>query len=287
VHRKPLLDALPWVGRRLRGTRRLWIASDFDGTLAPIVRRPEAARMSASARRVLRRLVALEGVEVAILSGRALADLRRRVRIGGVFLAGTAGLVTQAPGERPVSHLPKGRSLEPGLRAALRAWCAHFPAAWVENKGPGLALHYGELAERLRPAFRLGTRRLMRSRGEAVTITDGKNIVEIAPAVRWNKASALRAWRRRRRGLLFYFGDDANDEPAYRHVRARRGVTVAVGPPRAGAEYGLASCADVVRVLEWLARAWTERHRSPHGVAPPPRPRRSTRPASRRRAPRP
>src|SRR5438093_1426983 len=150
---KPLKRSLDVISRRLRRARRLWIATDFDGTLTPIVRHPKTARLPARARGALSRLARLPGVEVAVLSGRSLADLRRQVRLRKLFLAGSSGLETQAPGEAPHRHVATG-ALSPQLRAAARAWCDRFEGAWLEDKGVALSLHYRRVVPRLQPAFR-------------------------------------------------------------------------------------------------------------------------------------
>src|SRR5688572_9669020 len=77
---------------------RLLIACDFDGTLAPIVDQPEEATLPSQVRRLLGKLQALPGVTVAVISGRAVCDLRTRVGIDGVLYAGNHGLEIDAPG---------------------------------------------------------------------------------------------------------------------------------------------------------------------------------------------
>lgn len=71
--------------------RELLLLFDFDGTLSPTVARPEQARLPASTRRVLAELAAA-GCRVGVLSGRSLTDLRARIDIPGVWLAGSGGL---------------------------------------------------------------------------------------------------------------------------------------------------------------------------------------------------
>ena len=70
----------------------LLIALDFDGVLSPLVADPHAARILPAARRPLTTLAGLPGIRLALVSGRALADLRRVASPPpGVLLAGTHG----------------------------------------------------------------------------------------------------------------------------------------------------------------------------------------------------
>lgn len=87
----------------------------------------------------------------------------------------------------------------------------------------------------------------------------GRKVFEFLPAVEWDKAAALDAWLGDLgEPLVFFFGDDAVDEPVHEVVRRRGGVTVAVARRATSAEYGLPDAAQVVWFLEWLAREWRE-----------------------------
>jgi trehalose-phosphatase len=255
----PLWLSLDALAVRVRHARSLALATDFDGTLTPIVERPEQAGLPPRALRALRRLARSPRVAVAVISGRALDDLRERVGLAGVHLAGAAGLETLEPGGRRRLHVPPGAGLPPGLRATLAEWCARFPGAWLEDKRHAYALHDRAVPERYRPAFGAGIRRRLRGLADRVTLVHGKRVFEVLPAVRWDKGAALERWLRPRRGALaFYFGDDAHDEPAFESVRRRDGIAVMVGGRRSGAQYALPGPEQTVWFLEWLAREWRE-----------------------------
>lgn len=253
---KPLWLELETLAERLRRAPILWVATDYDGTLTPIVERPELAELSPRARRALRRIRGLPDARVAVLSGRRLSDLKQRLRVPGIHLAGGAGLETSEPGGRREVHVPRRSRLTASLRSDLEAWCRRFPGAWLEDKRLSLALHYRAVPTRYRDAFGQGVRRRVRLSG-GVELTHGKMVFEIAPATGVDKAAALARWiPEAGNAALFYFGDDTNDEPVHALVRARGGVPVAVGRPVSRAEYSLPAPQHVVWFLEWLAREW-------------------------------
>ena len=97
--------------------RRPLLAFDFDGTLAPIVARPADARMPAATLRRLR-LVARH-LPLAVISGRALDDLRRRIGIDSVHLVGNHGA------EDP--HVPQPRQWQSVLDGAAKRLCRRRP----------------------------------------------------------------------------------------------------------------------------------------------------------------
>jgi len=282
--RRSLWRARAEIARRLRAARSLRVASDFDGTLAPIVEHPRSAGLGRRARDVLRGLARAPGARLAVLSGRALGDLRRRLGIARVFLAGAGGLETLDARGRRTLHA--GRPVPAGLRAALEACCAAFPGAWLEDKGPALALHDRALADpastgaRARRAFAAAVRRAFAPYRRRARLLRGRLVFEVLPGRRGDKASALRRWAALEggSGLWFYFGDDANDEPALRWVARRGGFAVAVGRVRSAARHRLSDPRDVVRFLAWLEREWSALAR----IRPAPRPRRRPPPRARR-----
>lgn len=253
-----LWDALETVAPKVRRARALILAIDFDGTLTPIVDHPTRAALPARARRALRSLARQDGIEIAVISGRGLDDLRRRVGIPGIHYAGNAGLATLAPDGRRAVHVPASRLLPRAIVAEARAFCRRHPGTWVEDKGLTLALHYRRLDPARGRAFLAGVTRHWRH-DERVERMRGKKVVELLPAVRWNKASVLRSLWRRHAALTLSLGDDVNDEPMHEWVRHHRGVSVTIAHPGSRAEYFLRTPEEVVEWLEWLAREWRAR----------------------------
>ena len=76
----------------LRQQRGLILLADLDGTLAPIVDRPEAARLPRRTHRILTRLARHPRARVGIVSGRGLTELQRLVRVPSAAYAGCHGL---------------------------------------------------------------------------------------------------------------------------------------------------------------------------------------------------
>ena len=125
-----------------RRTGRLVLLLDFDGTLAPIVERPEMAGMPDATRRALERLMAMPGVEVAVVSGRGLADVRDRAAIPGIAYAGNHGMEIHGPGvERIHPEAEAARPLLEEARRRVESAIGGVPGAWVEDKQLTLSVH--------------------------------------------------------------------------------------------------------------------------------------------------
>ncbi len=111
-----LFDYLPQIASSMRDAAHVLVFLDFDGTLAPLHPYPGAASMPQESRRALKTLKDDERSSVAIISGRALPDLRERVRMEEIIYAGNHGLEIVGPTSSKKS---------PGT---CTCGCATFPA---------------------------------------------------------------------------------------------------------------------------------------------------------------
>jgi trehalose-phosphatase len=241
---------------------RLLIALDFDGTLSEIVDTPDQAVLSAETRRLLILLSRRPDTKVAIISGRALEDVRRRVGLPGLYYAGNHGLEIEGPGIR-WAH-PRSAGLDLAVREALEGDRREFPGLLVEYKRLGFAVHYrgvptlhhGRLRVRMRARL-LGLRKRYR-------LLHGKKTFDFRLDLPWNKGHALRSIRRTLAGgwTSVFVGDDVTDEEAFATI-GPRALTVRIGRVRrSAAQYVLPSRRLVEPLLERLARR-------PGGGAPP------------------
>lgn len=249
---------------RLDALRARWsetplaVFLDFDGTLAPIVDRPERAALAEGMRPVLERLARL--CPVAVISGRDRADVAGRVGVDGLVYAGSHGLdVSGSPaldaiGARWEAYLP---ALDSAERAARDA-AAGVPGAVIDRKRYGLAIHYRTVAPDDRAAIAELARGLAAAHG-SLRLAGGKMVWELRPDVDWHKGRAVEAILE---GLAppphhpLFLGDDVTDEDAFEAIRGTgTGIVVMEEPRQTAAEFRLADPEEVRRFLSRLADA--------------------------------
>lgn len=179
--------------------RRSALVFDVDGTLAPIVARPELAAIPEETRAELRRLAA-SYLLVACVSGRAGDDARRLVGVESVSYVGNHGLELH-----PDAH-------ELGARIADFRVAIGLP---VEDKGLSLTYHYREAADEAAARARL-EEVAERARAEGLDPRWGRKALEIRPAVAADKGTALQALLGRSEATQgLYAGDDTTDLDAF------------------------------------------------------------------------
>ena len=199
------------------------MAFDFDGTLAPIVARPEDARVPKSVATRLRALAVR--LPVAIVTGRALADVQGRLGFEPGFVIGNHGAEDSLDPAR--NTLLAGR-LE-GLRHRARERAAELSAAGVlfEDKGASVALHYRLARDRARAQELIS--QLLTPADPALRVFAGKMVVNVTAADAPDKAHAVHTLvARSGAGAAFFAGDDVNDEPVFESAPAHW-LTVRVG----------------------------------------------------------
>jgi trehalose 6-phosphate phosphatase len=221
---------------------RAAILLDVDGTLAPIVERPELAEVPEETREELRRLIDRYAL-VAFVSGRTGREARELVGLNGAFYVGVHGLELS----------PDADAWRPTLRSfADSDW------PWLEDKGLTVAFHWREAPDE--DAARAELEGVAhRARAVGLETRWGRKVLELRPPVDADKGTAVRGLLSERElGRALYAGDDSTDLDAFRgldgcEVAIRVAVVSGEAPP------GLREAADVVvsspaELLELLRR---------------------------------
>lgn len=242
---------------------------DYDGTLTPIVERPELAVLSTEMRETLARLAGR--CPVAIVSGRDRHDVAELVQLPELIYAGSHGFDIAGPNGLHMEH-------EEGLRFAgtldaatemLRERLRDVEGVLVERKRFAAAVHFRLVARDEVPIVKdvVGA---IAVRDPRLRQTGGKQVLELRPNVEWDKGRAVRwllnALRLNREDVTpIYVGDDATDEDAFRSLPPR-GIGVMVGESRANtrAQYGLRDPGETRAFLERLYAALARPHG--HGI---------------------
>jgi trehalose-phosphatase len=238
----------------------LLLGVDFDGTLAPIMPRPEDAALPADAADALRSLARRTDTWIAILSGRALADIARKIGLEGAFYAGNHGLEITGPGVHRVhEQAESAHRLMAELSARLQKDLAGIPGAQLEDKGLTLSVHYRRAPDERAERQSVDTVEQLCAPFAELRVTHGKKVVEVRPAVDWHKGDALRFLRDTiARGVAavptVFIGDDITDEDGFRHVGPGGfGIIVADPLPSETAAHAyLRSPTEVVTFLRQL-----------------------------------
>ena len=239
---------------------------DYDGTLTPIVDRPEDAIISDSMREAVRGLA--QRCTVCVVSGRDRRVVQELMGIDDLIVAGSHGFDIWSPAGGTIQR-EEGAGfgdLLDGVKERLREKTGSIEGALIEPKQTSVAVHYRLVSEEERLRIKEIVDAVLAERLDELKVTPGKMVYEIQPRLDWDKGKAvlyqLEALDLDRDDVVpIYLGDDITDEHAFEAL-AGRGIGVFVGraddPEVAGrstsADYGLHTVEEVERFLDSLAR---------------------------------
>lgn len=210
------LDAT--LERRLRDLARgpapLLVASDLDGTLAPIVPRPEDARVPSATLAALERLATV--AHVAVVTGRDLATARALVPVAGVEFVASHGheasfAATVLPGPDP-ALATRLESLASDIEARFAG-----TALRVERKARSVAFHY-----RADPSLEDAVRETLAQLPEGLRLQPGRLVLEVLPEGAGKGAALAALVERFRPGAVLVLGDDLTDVAMFEAAAALR-----------------------------------------------------------------
>lgn len=258
--RKSFFALISDLRRPLFRASRVALLSDFDGTLAPVVLDPPTAQLPEATRRTLRCLAECDRAQVGIVSGRKLAELRRLVRVPGIWYVGSHGFEVCDPRGRVQVRVPTSqRRRIAALRRHLRQRLKALPGVWVEPKPVSVTVHSRRASRSVAQRAQRIVEEEWQRQHSWLRLQEGKKTLELLPAKNVSKATVvldlLARWRRHQpkdRWLVLYLGDDQADEKVFARLK-RRGISIFVGRGKTRARYRLASPKAAGEFLAWLA----------------------------------
>ncbi len=263
-----LKDGGDELARWLAG-RRPAIFLDYDGTLTPIVDRPQDAIILESMREAVHSLA--ERRPVCVVSGRDRRVVQELMGVDDLIVAGSHGFDIWSPAGGAIQR-EEGAGfgdLLDRVKARLREEMGPIEGALVEPKKTSVAAHYRLVAEEERPRVKEIVDAVLAEHPEELKMTPGKMVYEIQPKIDWDKGKAvlylLEALGLDREDVVpMYLGDDITDEHAFEALAGAspRGIGIFVGraddPEVAGrttaADFVLHTFEEVERFLDTLAR---------------------------------
>jgi trehalose 6-phosphate synthase/phosphatase len=225
---KYFFDSLKDIKNRI-SDNRAFIFLDYDGTLTPIVESPEEAIISEDMRDLLQKLK--DKYTIAIISGRAIDNIKGMVGIENIIYAGNHGSEIWDGSRVFLSQdFSEVKSQLRDLLIILEEKLSHIPGVLIEDKGITASIHFRQVwAKDLGELFSIFWEET-KNFEDTFRITSGKKVFEIRPVNAWNKGDAVE-WIMEKFGndsTPVYIGDDTTDEDAFRAISGK-GLSVVVG----------------------------------------------------------
>ena len=242
--------------------KTLFLFLDYDGTLTPIVKHPDLAKLKPEHRSILKRLSKQKNIRMAVVSGRSLREVKNKVRVPGIIYAGNHGFELQ--GSKLRFQHPKAKSAQKILKkihAVLQKKFKPFKGIFSENKKYTLSIHtrLANIADEKRAWKILNEAVQPYLKKSQIKITHGKKVWEIRPKINWHKGAIVK-WIlkqplfQKESPLSLYLGDDKTDEDGFKAIGKKGlGIRVTQNPrEKTAAKYSLRSTHEVFKFLQKL-----------------------------------
>ncbi|MCM8819471.1 MAG: trehalose-phosphatase [Candidatus Omnitrophica bacterium] len=235
-----LFDWLDKLKKELNN-KNIILFLDYDGTLTPIAQTPKKAMLSLETKELLRRLIKNRRFQLAIISGRALKDIKEKIGIEEIIYVGNHGLEIEGPKIKFRYVVPtKYKRIFKNIKNKLKTHLSTIKGAFIEDKGLSFSLHYRLVKKNKIPKVKKILHPIVSAykKDDKIKIKKAKKAFEITPPLLWNKGKAV-LWLLNKLSSAFtkkeivpiYLGDDVTDEDAFCALQ-NRGITIFVGKPK-------------------------------------------------------
>ncbi len=225
-----------YVKKRI-GNKRIALFLDYDGTLTPIAASPDKAVIPPKIKELLKRLSKNKKCTPVIITGRSLKDIKKKTGLKNIIYAGNHGLQIEGPNIKFRAPVPPHyRIILQKIKKKLNERLSGIKGVLLEDKGLSLSIHYRLVNKKYAPIVKTSFYEVAapyRKSGKIKTKT-GKKVLEIRPAVKWDKGKAV-LWLLQRLPapgsnpfIPVYIGDDSTDEDAFKALKTK-GLTILVG----------------------------------------------------------
>lgn len=248
--------------------RFVFLFLDYDGTLTPIVQNPDNAFMPQKTKEILRCLLKNPCLRVAIISGRALKDIKNKIGLEGIIYAGNHGLEIDGPKIKFKAIVSiRYKLMLKKIKGILKKKLSKIKGVIVEDKGLTLSVHYRLVDAKdvwlVKTIFHESI--IHHIIGNKIKIRSGKKVLEVRPPLKWDKGKIVLWLLARLKFILgkepcvpIYVGDDVTDEDAFRALKGK-GLTVFVGySEKTHAKYYLRNTQEVTEFLEQILKIKTD-----------------------------
>jgi trehalose 6-phosphate phosphatase len=234
---------------RLLDVRSPAVFLDYDGTLTPIVDRPEDAVISHGMRRTVRELAGR--CPVCVVSGRDRRVVQELIGLDDLIVAGSHGFdIWSREGTIGWEEGAEFETLLDEVKTRLHEELVPIEGALVEPKRSSVAAHYRLVSDEERPRVKEVVDTILARYPDELKVTPGKMVYEIQPKLDWDKGKAglylLEVLRLDRDDVVpLYLGDDITDEDAFEAL-ADRGISIFVGRADDSEVAGRTTAADYI-----------------------------------------
>ncbi|MGC9143057.1 bifunctional alpha,alpha-trehalose-phosphate synthase (UDP-forming)/trehalose-phosphatase [Hydrogenobaculum sp.] len=232
-------------------SKKRLILLDYDGTLVPISRNPNAAIPTEELIYALNKLGSIENTNVVIISGRKKDWLEKWFKHLPISLIAEHGCLIKSPGESWEAKCCLNQEMREKIKNIMESYVDKLPQAFLEEKDFTLAFHYRNADQEMAS---LRVAELVDELGSLIANTElnilmGNKVVEIRPASINKGTTAVSLCQDC--DFIMAMGDDVTDEDMFKAL-PQKSITIKVGTGPSFARYYIPSQKNALEILNAL-----------------------------------
>jgi len=256
---------ISFILKQLKSAEVVIFMFDFDGTLSPIAPTPKQAFLPVSTKKILEKLCKFSFV--AIITGRSLEDIKKKVGIKKIIYAGNHGTEWQIGKQKKtikISRLSCQKLAE--VERKFKDLVSRYPSLLVDEKKQGFSVHYRKLSASRQSKFSKEAEKIIASykRSKFISFFYGKKVLEAVAKTGWNKGKFAKFLigylkKKYKKDILpVYIGDDTTDESVFLNLKTA--ITARVSRDKKSfAKYFIKNQRDVNKALHYFLNALYKR----------------------------
>lgn len=255
---KYIFSKLPEIERGIKNSKHVALLLDFDGTISPIVKKPEDAYITEKVRCTLKKINKI--FPVIIVTGRPFNVIKEKVKVAQLIYTASHGLEWNFGGKLERKPLPKSIIEKlTQFRKTIKNIKENYPSLIIENKPYSVTFHYHTMSIKDKKTFKNWLKKFLKPiyKQSSIRVFCDKETIDITPNLHWTKGDvaklALKYLRKKnkRNFMPIYIGDSTTDEDAFHALS--HGITIKVGKSKTSrAKWYLRDQKEVEVFLKWL-----------------------------------
>jgi len=256
---KYIFSKLSEIERKIKDLKHVALLLDFDGTISPIVKKPENAYITEKVRHTLKKINKV--FPIIIVTGRPFYVIKKKVKVAKFIYTASHGLEWNLNNKLERKTLPKLTEEKINqIRQIIKNIKKDYPSLIIENKPYSVTFHYHRMSVKDKKTFKGWLKKFLKPiyKQSSIRIFHDKETIDITPNLHWTKGNVAKLalkylYKKTKRNYMpIYIGDSLTDEDAFIALK-KDGITVRVGKnKKSAAKWYLKNQKEVSFFLKWL-----------------------------------
>ena len=231
------------------------IFTDYDGTLVPIVSKPDLAVPQEEVKYMLKKLASLPNTDIVLISGRKKEDIEKWFGDLDINFVAEHGSLIKKTGNKEWEVMANlSEEIKEGIKNIMEVYVYRLPGAFIEEKECSIVFHYRLVDPELAniKISELIDELILFTGNIHANLLLGDKVIEVKAGGVDKGIAANLFLKENKYDFILAMGDDKTDEDLFK-VLPEDAITIKVGLGYSLAKFSSKSYEDIIKLLKVLA----------------------------------